>query len=101
MSNRVYKFEALLKALATTPMNRQEITNFLISRSGGKLSYDVAYDYYNSALYGTTTRVGLLERFCRQNKDGRWQTVRKVARPFTPTRWGVNDDTYIQNTAAI
>ena len=101
MSNRVYKFEALLKTLATTPMNRQEITNFLISRSGGKLSYDVAYDYYNSSLYGTTTRVGLLERFCRQNNDGRYQTVRKVARPFTPTRWGATDDTYVQNTAAI
>ena len=101
MSNRVYKFESLLKTLATTPMNRQEITNFLISRSGGKLSYAQAFDDWNSSLYGTPNRVGLLERFTRQNKDGRFQTVRKVARPFTPTRWGVNDDTYVQNVFAV
>ena len=97
---RVYKFETLLKKLATTPMNREEITNFLCSRSGGKLSFGQAYDYWNSSLYGTSTRVGILERFTRQNKDGRFQTVRKVARPFTPQRWGTTDDTYIQNTGA-
>ena len=88
---REYKFETLLKTLATTPMNREEITNFLCSRSGGKLSYETAYDYWNSNLYGTTTRVGLLERFCRKNNDGRYQTIRKVARPFNPARGGWND----------
>jgi len=94
---RTYKLEALLKTLASKPMNREEMTNFLCSRSGGKLSYEQAYDYWNSTFYGTPTRVGVLERFCRQNKDGRFQTVRKVARPFVPTRWGINDDTYVQN----
>lgn len=95
---KTYKFEALLKKLATTPMNREEITNFLISRSAGKLSYDgtyatkAAFDYWNSTLYGNRNRVGLLERFCRQNKDGRYQTIRKVERPFLPVRYGLNDD---------
>ena len=97
MATTTYKAEALLKKLATTPMNREEITNFLCSRSGGKLSYEQAYDYWNSSLYGTKTRVGILERFCRQNNDGRFQTIRKVARPFTPVRWGLTDDTYVQN----
>lgn len=101
MSNRVYKFETLLKTLASKPMNREEITKFLISRSGGMLSYSTSWDAYNSSLYGTTTRVGLLERFCRRNNDGRYQTIRKVARPFTPVRWGATDDTYLQNTQAI
>ena len=86
MTNRTPKFEALLKALASRPMSRKEITNFLIARSGGRLSYSQAYDYWNSNLYGTQTRVGILERFCRQNRDGRYQTVRKVQAPFNPTR---------------
>lgn len=86
MATRTPKFEALLKTMASRPMNRKEITNFLIARSGGRLSYEQAYDYYNSSLYGTGSKQGILERFCRQNKDGRYQTVRKVQAPFTPTR---------------
>lgn len=91
MANKTPKFEALLKAMARKPMNRKEITNFLIRRSGGTLSYETAYDYWNSNLYGTTNRVGLLERYTRQNKDGRYQTVRKVVGPFNPVRFGPND----------
>lgn len=94
MSNRTPKFEALLKAMATRPMNRKEITNFLIARSGGRLSYEQAFDYYNSSLYGTSTRVGILDRFCRQNSDGRYQTIRKVEAPFTPVRFGPTDGGY-------
>jgi hypothetical protein len=93
MTNRTPKFEALLKTLASKPMTRKQITNFLIARSGGKLSYAQAYDYYNSNLYGTPTRVGILERFTRQNKDGKYQTIRRVEAPFNPTRYGPTDNT--------
>jgi hypothetical protein len=93
------KIESLLKTMATRPMTRQEITNFLCSRSGGKLGYDVAYDYWNSTLYGTTTRQGILERFCRQNNDGRYQTVRKVEAPFTALRGGPFETFAGQNIA--
>jgi hypothetical protein len=86
MSKSTTKFEALLKTMATRPMNRKEITKFLCSRSGGNRSYEAAYDYYNSNLYGTRTRQGILERFCRQNKDGRYQTIRKVQAPFNTKR---------------
>ncbi len=107
MARPNYKLEALLKKLATTPMNRAEITRFLCGRSGGKLSYGgtqdsegssrtpAAYDYWNSTLYGNSARVGVLERFCRRNKDGRYQTVRRVARPFVPVRYGPSDDTFL------
>jgi len=91
MSNRTPKFEALLKTLATRPMNYTEIRNWLASRSAGYQAFEDTklYDY---SLYGTGDRVGILERFCRQNKDGRYQTVRKVQAPFTPLRYGVSDD---------
>lgn len=91
MANRTPKFEALLKVLATRPMNYTEIRNWLASRSGGYQSFDET-KLYDFSLYGTDERVGLLKRFCRQNRDGRWQTVRKVSPPFTPVRWGANDD---------
>ena len=101
MTNRTPKFETLLKAMASRPMNRKEITNFLIARSGGRLSYETAYDYWNSNLYGTQERVGILEWFCRQNRDGRYQTVRKVEGPFNPSRYTIRfegtDDPYFVN----
>jgi len=86
------KFEALLKTLAQRPMTYTEIRNWLASRSGGLQSVDETrlYDY---SLFGTGARVGLLERFARRNNDGRYQTIRKVKGPFTPVRYGPNDDT--------
>ena len=86
MANKTSKFEALLKRMATRPMTREEMTKFLCSRSGGRISYEKGYDYWNSNLYGTKTRVGILELFTRRNNDGRYQTIRKVEGPFTPPR---------------
>ena len=86
-----YKLEALLKTLASKPMNYTEIRNWLASRSGGYQSF-AETKLYDFSLYGTGDRVGLLSRFCRKNNDGRWQTVRKVEGPFTPVRYGLSDD---------
>jgi hypothetical protein len=91
MSNRTTKFEKLLKVLASRPMNYTEIRNWLASRSAGFRAFEDT-KLYDLALYGTANRVGLLERFCRKNSDGRWQTVRKVEAPFTPVRYGLTDD---------
>ena len=85
------KFEGLLKTLATRPMNYTEIRNWLASRSAGYRSFSET-KLYDFSLYGTDNRVGLLPRFCRKNNDGRWQTIRKVESPFTPIRYGANDD---------
>jgi hypothetical protein len=86
-----YKLEALLKVLATKPMNSAEIKRWLSSRSGGRNTFPWEQDRWNYSLYGTRRQVGVLERFCRKNKDGRYQTVRKVEAPFTPKRYGIND----------
>ncbi len=92
MIARTPKFEALLKTLASRPMTYTEIRNWLASRSGGRyLSFDETR-LYDFSLYGTPEKVGLLRRFCRKNSDGRYQTVRKVEAPFTPARYGLNDD---------
>lgn len=91
MSTRTPKLQKLLTVLASRPMNYTEIRNWLASRSAGYQAFENTkiYDY---ALYGTQGRVGLLERFCRKNTDGRWQTVRKIEAPFTPVRYGFSDD---------
>lgn len=90
MATRTPKFEALLKTMATRPMNYTEIKNWLASRSGGQ-SYSEETGLFDYGLYGTGNRVGILERFCRKNNDGRWQTVRKVSAPYTPVRYGPGD----------
>ena len=87
MANRTPKYEALLKAMASKPMNYTEIKNWLASRSGGYANSEEVR-LHDFSLYGTDSRVGLLERFCRKNNDGRWQTVRKVEGPYTPVRYG-------------
>jgi len=92
MATRTPKYETLLKTLATRPMNYTEIQNWLASRSGG-MAAGTEMGLHNFSLYGTGTRVGLLQRFCRKNNDGRWQTIRKVEAPFTPVRYGATDNT--------
>lgn len=80
-------YGALLKKLAVTPMTRKEITKFLLARASlYKIPYTQGYDYYNSSLYGTTKRQGMLERFCKKTKDGKWKASKKAHAPFTPVR---------------
>jgi hypothetical protein len=81
------KYEALLKALATRPMNYTEIQNWLASCSGGTRNAGQV-DLHNFSLYGTSERDGLLRKFCRKNNDGRYQTVRKVEAPLRTVRYG-------------
>lgn len=91
MATRTPKYEKLLKTLATRPMNYTEIQNWLASRSGGR-TFSNEQRKHDFSLYGTATRQGLLERFCRKNSDGRWQTVVKVEAPYTPVR---NETPYV------
>lgn len=86
------KLAKLLKIMATKPMNNTEIKNWLSSRTGGKNLYPFEMHLWNFSLYGTRRQVGVLERFCRKNSDGRYQTIRRVEAPFTPVRYGMNDD---------
>ncbi len=92
MATRAPKFEALLRMLASRPMSYTEIRNWLASRSGGKYLGFEQTRLYDFSLYGTPDKVGVLERFCRRNNDGRYQTIRKVTAPFTPARFGPSDD---------
>ena len=85
------KLASLLKTLATKPMNPAEIKRWLSSRSGSKNTLPDEQGLWNFSLYGTRRQVGVLERFCRKNNDGRYQTVRKVEAPFTPVRYGASD----------
>ena len=96
MATRTPKYASLLKALATRPMNYTEIQNWLASRSGG-VADATEMGLHNFSLYGTENRVGILERFCRQNNDGRYQTVRKVEGPFSPVRYGAGDDSSVNS----
>jgi hypothetical protein len=81
------KLEKLLKAMDRTGgMTRSEMVTFLV---GGKRNYD-SYshrDTYNSSLYGTATREGILERFCRKDaRNGKWVVKQEITAPYTPVR---------------
>lgn len=87
-SNNEYKLGRLLEELRKRPMTHKEIVQFLLSDTG--VEYDASTrKYYDSTLYGSSTREGVLERFCRQRRDGRWQlraVNRRIEAPFTPVR---------------
>lgn len=85
---RVTKTEKLLKAIARRKngMTRKEMVTFLLKGSG--LTYEPTLDSnrYNATLYGTSTRYGILERFCSKTSDGKYKVIRPIAAPFTTTR---------------
>ena len=78
----------LVRQLQKTPMTRKQITAFLLNQNGQTYEPGVNHDYYNSSLYGTTTRKGLLERYGKRLKDGRWTTNARANTegPFVPVR---------------
>lgn len=81
-------FGRLARELKRRPMTRKQITEFLLRRAGQTYEPGVNHDYYNSALYGTTSRVGFLELYGVQSSDGRWQVEQSTPEtgPFTPLR---------------
>jgi hypothetical protein len=81
-------FGRLVRQLKKIPMTRKEITIFLLKEKGDTYFYGRNHDYYNSSLYGTSTREGLLERFGKRLRDGRWTTNSRATTegPFVPLR---------------
>jgi len=41
---------------------------------------------YSATLYGTSKRTGVLERFCKKNKSGKYVVVKKLVAPFTTSK---------------
>lgn len=70
----------------------REIVTFLLQLQGlGKKSANAERQsrrtgQYNAVLYGTFEREGILERFCRKGKDGKFRVTKKIQGPFTPVR---------------
>jgi hypothetical protein len=80
-------FGRLVQKLKKTPMSRREITEFLLEQKGDFYRPGENHDYYNSNLYGTTTRHGILEQY-GYRKGARWMVYSDapVAGPFNTAR---------------
>ncbi len=68
-------------------MTHEEIVKYLLRGTGVK--YDpTTRKYFDSTLYGTKNRVGVLEGFCWRRKDGAWKVKgrTKIVGPFNPRR---------------
>lgn len=83
MKSTTTKLEVLLKTMEFRPMTYTQIKEFLFSLDGRKKHARGAYD---TSLYGDFEREGVLQRFCRRTKGGKWKTVRPVVGPFTRRR---------------
>lgn len=90
MSNKIptTSYGRLVRKLQKTPMTRKQITTFLLKEAGQEYIPGLNHDYYNSSLYGTKMRQGLLKRYGKQLKDGRWTTNSRANTegPFVPVR---------------
>jgi hypothetical protein len=90
MSNKipVTSYGRLLRKMKKTPMTRKEMTVFLLKESGQKYTPGLNHDAYNSSLYGTRSRCGLLEQYCFSRSDRRWVALPNAPEdgPFTQYR---------------
>jgi hypothetical protein len=68
-------------------MTHEEIVKFLLRGTGHKYT-PTTRKYFDSTLYGTKARVGVLEGFCWRKKDGSWKVKgrTKLEGPFNPRR---------------
>lgn len=82
--------EKLLKEIKKKGgMTRVQMVKRLLQFAGqGAKSYDSKKDrgLYGSLLYGTSTRQGILERFCTKQADGTYKVTKKIKGPFTAPR---------------
>jgi len=91
MAKTVTKTEKLLRQLKKTKngMTRKEMVTFLLSLSHNAYSASLNDNRnYNSTLYGTSARTGILEKFCKKTGEGTY-VLRKSAKiegPFTEAR---------------
>jgi len=78
------KVEKLLREMKTRAMTHKEIVQFLLRGTGRKYS-DSTRRAYDSTLYDTPNRDGVLGRFCVQRGDGTWKVNKstELVGPFT------------------
>lgn len=78
----------LVQKLRKTPMTRRQITEFLLKQVGKEYAPGINHDHYNSSLYGTSSRRGLLEQYGQRLSDGRWTVIpgTSVNGPFNQVR---------------
>ena len=81
-------FGRLMQKLKKTPMSRKEITIFLLNQRGVPYIPGANHDYYNSNLYGTKARTGILETYGYRTTGGRWKVYSDapVDGPFNRAR---------------
>lgn len=79
----------LVRKLKKTPMTHRQITTFLLKEAGQEYAYGRNHDYYNSSLYGTSARTGLLEKYgVKVGPADQWRVVPTTPEngPFTTIR---------------
>ena len=83
---RTPKIEKLLTHMKKEGgLTHKEIVKYLLKQA--KLPYtDQTRKYFDSTLYGTNYKVGVLELYCRQLKNGRYKVSEKIEGPYTATR---------------
>lgn len=84
------KTEKLLKAIEKRGgMTRKQMVQFLLGLDNCQYIPNEDRGTYNATLYGTSSRKGILERFCKADRSGSYP-VYKVKKtynsPFTVSR---------------
>lgn len=84
------KTEKLLKAIEkSNGMTRKEMVTFLLGLDNGEYIPNADRGTYNATLYGTSSRKGILERFCKVDRKGSYPIYRvkkSYSSPFTVAR---------------
>ena len=88
VTKRKSKSEKLLNHMRKVGgLKHEQIVKFMLRGTGSK--YDrTTRRYFDSTLYGTNERVGILEGFCWRRRDGVWKVKgrAKIQAPFNPRR---------------
>jgi len=86
------KTERLLREMRRLDggMSHKQIVQFILDMNHGigKVEFNTEHhrDMWNSTLYGTRDRTGILENFCTKNWYGNWQVSHNIQGPFTTKR---------------
>lgn len=67
-------------------MTRIEALKYLQILNGRSARAALPAGQYNSTLYGTNKVQGVLEAFCKKNKDGTFKVIKPLKAPFQPKR---------------
>ncbi len=91
---RMTKMEKLLNKIKEEGgMTHEDIVRFLLKSSGNQYN-PTTRSWFDSNLYGTKTREGVLERFCRKLRNGKWKMKAGITieAPFSPRRTMIVED---------